>query len=393
LFGWGPPDVTGWSQLPGEHAQAVWADLVGGSLGRLMVRGGLLLAVNTALWSLIGGWVARHELVARRRDPFDPTEERLAPSATAFLAGWWKKLVRCCPGALLIVLSLLLPVLVAGWVCDWLGAVGALVVSLLLPVLLVADLMALVVALGAAAWPLMPVAVAAECSDEFDALSRCYNYCFQCPVRFLLLTATALGLAALPLGVLYCFIEETADWHPEARQALFLLTAALSASIFWSLQTSVYLHLRAAIDGVEADEVALGPPPRERPRAPAPEGTTAEVPAPGDSDPPGRGGLVRTTMLGLAAALGTWCLTYWLLNRASGGQAEWLGWGLGETFVPPGEGAYGVASVIAGLWGVVLVALPLLAAVRRVVGRAPQDPGVIRRTEAEPSAAPDRPDD
>src|SRR5262249_30698492 len=174
LFGQGPPDLPGWSRQPIEHAQALREECLGGSLGRILVRGGPLLALNTALWCLIGGWIARHELVARRRDPYGAAEERVATSATAFLVGWWRRLVRCCPCVLLIVLLLLLPALLLGWVCAWLGGVGAVAASLLLPVVLVADLALLVVALGAVAWPLMPVTLAAECGDEFDALSRSY---------------------------------------------------------------------------------------------------------------------------------------------------------------------------------------------------------------------------
>jgi hypothetical protein len=339
--------------------------------------------VVTALWCLIGGWVARHELLARRRGRDDTTEVRVEPSATAFLVGWWKSLLLCCPSVLLMMLLLLLPVLVAGWVNTWFGSLGALVVSLLLPVLLVADLALLVVALGAVAWPLMPITVAAECGDPFDALSRSYSYLFQRPIRFLLLTATALGLAGLPVGVLYPFAEQMTAWHPEARRTVFLLAAALSTSIFWSLQTLVYLHLRAAIDDVDASAVAVGPPPRQSPRTPSPEGKAAEVPASGDSSPAGVRSLLRGTILLLAGAAGSWCLTFWLFTRASGGPAEWLGWGLSETLIPPAEGVYRVASVIAGLWGVAWLALPLVRAVRQLLsGRAPRDEGVIRRMEA-----------
>jgi hypothetical protein len=384
LFGSGPPDLPGWWQQPIEHAQALREECLGGSLGRIVVRGGPLLALNTALWCLIGGWIARHELVARPRDPYDATEERVAPGATAFVAGWWKRLIRCCPGVLLILLVLLLPVLLVGWVCAWLGGMGALAASLLLPVLLVADLAVLVVALGAAAWPLMPVTLAAECGDEFDALARSYSYSLQRQVHFLLLTATALGLAGLPLGVLYCLTELTTDWDPQTHHTLALLAAALSASIFWSLETLVYLHLRAAIDGVEAREVAAGPP-QESPKAPSPEGKAAEVPASGDGSPPGWGSRVRTLIQCLAAVTGSWFLTYWLLSRASGGRAEWMAWGLGDTFFPPGEGAYRVASVIAGLWGLGWAALGLRAGIRLFVsGRAPQVTGLIQQTESDP---------
>jgi hypothetical protein len=176
LFEGEPPNWPGWWQQPMERLQALQSEILGGSLGRTIVRGSALLALNTALWCLIGGWIARHELVARRQGHYDTTEVRMEPRATVFLVGWWKSLLTCCPSILLMGLLLLLPVVLAGWVSIWLGSLGALVVSLLLPVVLVADLVLLVVALGAVAWPLMPVAIAAECSDQFEAVSRSYSY-------------------------------------------------------------------------------------------------------------------------------------------------------------------------------------------------------------------------
>jgi hypothetical protein len=318
---------------------------------------------------LIGGWIARHELAARRRGQYDIAEVPLEPGATGFLVGWCKPLLACCLLILGFVFILLLPMFLAGWLNTWLGGMGAVVVSLLLPVLLVVDLVLLVVALGALAWPLMPVTVAAECSDSFDAISRSYSYSFQRPVRFLLLTATALVLAGLPLGIVYALAENLTGWEPDVRQTVFVLAAALSLSMFWSLQTLVYLHLRAVVDGVEASVIAVGPPPQEAVKT-SPEGKTAEapaeVPAAGDSRPAGQRPSLRGTILLLGAAIGSWCLTFWLLGRASSGPTTWLGWGLGETFIPPAEGIYRVASMIAALWGVIWLALPLVVAVRRL---------------------------
>jgi hypothetical protein len=371
LFDRAPPDLAGWWQQPLEHAQEMADVILGGSLGRLILRGGPLLALNTALLCLIGGWIARHELVARGGTRAGTTEMPVEPTATAFLVGSWRSLLVCCPIVLFLGLFLLQPVLLAGRFVTWFGGPGALVVSVLLPVVLVVDLALLFVALGAPAWPLMPVALAAECVDQFDAISRSYSYIFQRPLRFLLLTATALGPAAIPLVVVYLLVEKPAAWQPGARQAVWWPAAGLSASIFWSLQTLVYLHMRLVIDGVDAGEVAAGPLSRGVPRAPSHESKSAEVPALGGRRPIAGRSLARGTIEMLAAATGSWCLTFWLLTRAAGGQAEWLGWGLSETFIPPAEGVYRAASVIAGIWGVAWLALCVILAVRLLLrGRA-----------------------
>jgi hypothetical protein len=373
IFDWEPLDLPGWWQQPIEQAQVLGAEIGDGSLGRLIIRGGPLLALNAPLWCLIGGWIARHELVARRCGRSDTAEVVTEPSATAFLRGWWKPLLSCCPIVLFLALVLLLPVVVAGWVNTWLGSFGALVVSLFLPVVLVADLGLLLLGLGAVAWPLMPIAVAAECGDQFDAVARSYSYIIQVPVRFLLLTAIALSLAGLPWVVLYLVAEQVTAWPPELRQTVCLLAAALSASIFWSLETLVYLHLRVAIDGVDASVVAVEPLPGESPKTPSSESKATEVSVSGDGTGPVQHSLVRVTIELLAAAVGSWCLTFWLFTRASRGPTEWLGWGLSDTLLPPAESVYRVASVVAGLWGVIWLALPLVWAVRRFrAGKAPQ---------------------
>src|SRR5262249_11032027 len=157
------------------------------------------LAALSALWCWIGGWIARHEWLAERVGrPGASTE----PSATAFAVRHAKSLLLVCPLALLICLIMLLPVLLAGSGNAWLGAGGALVVAMFLPLLLLAGVCLLVFVLGAAAWPLMPVALAVEQSDCFDALSRAYSYLFQRPLLFLSLNAMAGVLAAFPLAVL-----------------------------------------------------------------------------------------------------------------------------------------------------------------------------------------------
>src|SRR5262249_43432611 len=121
LFGPEPPSLRDWWQQPIEQVQALQIEIWGGSLGSIIVRGGPLLALNTMLWCLIGGWIARHELVARRRARDYSAKAGGESSVTQFLVGSWKSLLVCCPLVLLFSLLLLLPVLFAGWVSTWLG--------------------------------------------------------------------------------------------------------------------------------------------------------------------------------------------------------------------------------------------------------------------------------
>jgi hypothetical protein len=359
-----PPDLAGWWQQPNEHLLALPDEIFGGSLWTMIVRGAPLLAVNAMLWCLIGAWIARHELLARRRARGDDAADDEQTSITSFLGRRGKSLLLCCPVTMCLALVMLVPVLVAGWLN--MGSPGAILVSILLPVVLLANLIFLLLAVGFIVWPLMPVAIAAEGGDQFDALSRSYSYLYQRPIRFLLLNIPALGVAGLPLAALYFLAEQMATWQPETRWTVCVLAAGLSASIYWSLQTLVYLHLRSAVDGVDANEVAVEPPTIESPKtASSKDAKAAAASIFNEGSAAGRQRTVRSMILALVMMAGTWCVTYWLFGRASQGPAEWLGWGLTGTFVPPAQGVYKGASLIAGFWGVVSLGLPLLVAVRR----------------------------
>jgi hypothetical protein len=108
---------------------------------------------------------------------------------------------------------------------------------------------------------------------------------------------------------------------------------------------------------------------------PSSENKTAEPPASGGTGPVGGAIRLRGAILALGAVVGSWCLTYWLFTRVSSGPTAWLGWGLGETLIPPAEGAYQLASLIAGVWVVIWLAWPLVLWVlsQRRAGAAPRD--------------------
>ncbi len=321
-------------------------------------------------------------------------------TAKDFLLGWHTPLCWCCQVVLALCLVAIIPALFFGLASRWAGGFGALFVSLLLPVVLVANGSLLLLAVGVPAWPLMPMTLAAECSDAFDALSRSYNYLYDQPIRFTLLTAIAVGIAALPLlAVLYPFAEHLAEWEPAARTTVVLFAAALSASIYWSLQALVYLHLRAVADNIDASVIAVERSPElkkqqaaaramvarrsgqvvdnaaelekaedapleEKPKTPAfteaaREAQKASPEATPDEEISGGPLLRKSLILEFAALIGSWFLTVWLLSRFSGEAMAWLRWGLDDRLVPPAEGIYKVSSLIAGLWGLLWLSLPL----------------------------------
>jgi hypothetical protein len=368
------PPVLVWWQQPVENGTALGVALWA-TLGRTILAGGLLLAVNGALWSLIGGWIARHELACRQRAGLGDQDGPLEPGPTAFVVRWSRTLVLCYPSALFIVLVGLLILLLAGWVNGWFGGLGSILVALCLPVALLGTAMVLLYGVGGLAWPLMPVAFAAECGDTLEAQARIHSYFLQRPLRFLVLSAVVVGLAALPWAVVYLLSNSLTAGPSQTRQVVFLVAAAFSGSIFWSVETLVYLHLRTALDGVDAGEVATGP----RPRVADAGGRRSA----GDRRrqlPPAWGagkGIVQFVVF----LVGSWYLISYLLMRVGGGPTSWLDWGLTPWSVPPAQDLgfpYVVARILAGFHGLALIFL-LGMTVRRLFRRAASD------TEADPA--------
>jgi WD40 repeat protein len=344
-----------WLDPPGK-AVAVSADFADASVGGL-VWAAAVWALNASPWCLIGCWVARHELLARRRRGADDMAE--APgarpvTATELLLRRGNLLLVCCPFVFVFLVIVIGPVLLWGLLNGLPGGVGALLASVLLPLALVLDLILAAVALGVPAWPLMPVAVAAECRDHFDAIARTYSYLYQCPVRYALLTAAALALAWLAfLGVAYLAAAAAGAGVADLPVAILFPAAALSVSVFWSLETLIYLHLRVAVDNTDAAELAAAPAPadaaKKSPGTPPPSAPAA------DAAPLGLVGRVRRLLVGVAALAAAWGVTIYLLARGGYGPTDWLDWGLtGWTTPAPAGGSllYRAASWLAALWAV-----------------------------------------
>jgi hypothetical protein len=347
LFDRATPQWAGWWADPVGQARTLGDLVAGRSGGPILLRLGPMLALLAGGWCLVGGWIARHELLARYQGRPGGPHPTLEPGPTRLVATKAKELALGPLMVILLVALTLVPMLIAGRVNAWFGGGGAVAVALVLPIVLIANLVALLLAMGVVAWPLMPVTIAAETSDVFDALSRSYNYVAARPIRFLILLAICLGLSSLPLlaAVKLLAIGPTVWW----------LAAGLSVSIFWSLQTMVYLDLRTAVDRVDADDISDGA-----------NGTPDPAPPAGDPKAATRaqGNRLVAMLYALALIAATWLFTAWFFPRVGGESAEWLGWGLGERFAPPAEGLYRVASWIGLVWGAVCLAAPFLVALR-----------------------------
>jgi hypothetical protein len=366
LFSGEQIDGSGWWRQPIDQVRTFRDELTERSFLGATIRVMPLIGVITALWCLVGCWVARHELVARASNQSYDAPTTLEPGPTSLVIRQFKSLVICCPTALAILALCLFPIIAAGAINNWFGGPGAIIVAVILPVVLIFNLIVLCLAFGFLAWPLMPISIAAENSDAFDALSRCYNYAFTRPIRFILLTAIAIGLASIPmLIVMYPLTDVIGGLQPPIAQIVFWLAVALSKSIFWSLETLVYLHMRRAIDDVDANEIATGVANQTAESKPKPK--MAETAArSGDSEPARPGSVLKRNVIGLIAVVPTWCLTVWLFRKLGGDAAGWMNWVLGGEIVPAAKGLYSAAALLALIWGVMWLGLPIYMTFRAI---------------------------
>ena len=364
LFDGQPPRWVGWWEDPAGQVSDFGSHIPERSNAAIWFRLGFALAVVSAVWTLAGAWVARHELLARLRGRPDVPYSTPSPGPSGLVAGKLKQLVLCCPLVLILATVFLMPLLVATAI-NGIPGVGPIVVAVLLPVVLVGDLIFLVLLFGILAWPLMAVTIAAESSDTFDALSRSYNYSFAKPIRFLFFLALSLVVAALPfVAVIYALDGPFAGWPPVTRQVVLFLAAGLSASVFWSVQTVVYLHLRVVVDDTDTRHLAGAETPTavaEQPAASVPEKSPLTA-APAAAA--ARFGPLGLLILSFLLVVATWFGTAWLFMRSGGEDAQWIGWGMFDGFVPPAPGVRGIAAMLAGLWAVMWLALPFFAALR-----------------------------
>jgi hypothetical protein len=288
-----PWDPAGWWERPLEKVQHTGALFAGGS-GTAAFRCLLLAAPLSMVWGLVGGWIARAELL-RQAPPHESgllSPPRTPP--TRFVLGKARSLVLLLPAVLLVVGLFLLPGLLAG-VVTLIPALGAVLVSVLLPVLMISSLAVVLVTAGSVSFAIMPAAVAAEGRDNFDALSRGYSYLFQRPLTFAWWWGVAAAVSALPLaGVCWLRAGPADPLGPEGDRLATAAAAVVSLSLLWTLQALVYLKMRRAVDGTPEDEVRDGPvaenatPPKETETA-APPATGAAGAGAGAAERPRAG--------------------------------------------------------------------------------------------------------
>jgi hypothetical protein len=242
---------------------------------------------GVAVWALFGGAIARVAAVQLA------AQERVGLAAALRHAA--SKWPAYCAAPLLPIGGVLLatvPVFVLGLLLR--ANFGVLLAGLLWPLALAMGLMMTLLLLGLLfGWPLMWATISTECTDSFDALSRCYAYVFQRPLHYLfyaLVAAVVGGLGWLLVQNFAAGVVWMAYWAAgwgsggehlksvmgvEGGKPLEGIGYAGAAvihfwagcvklaavgylfSYFWTASTAIYLLLRRDVDATEMDEVFL----------------------------------------------------------------------------------------------------------------------------------------
>jgi hypothetical protein len=289
IFAGTAPRLEAWWQDPLAEFYRLADHLVGKGSGTAVWRGCLLAIELSVVWGPVAGWIARAEFLSHRSvseaEEEAPTASRL--SATRFLILRGRTLCFLVLFVLCFACFLLQFGLLAGLFSRIFGwGIGAVLVAVLLPVALASSLMVALVLVGGLSYSIMPACLAAEGSDSFDAISRGYSYLLQRPFRFGWWWGLALAIAASPAAGVFWLLDAQPALvgSHTARWFLGLAGISLSLSLFWTLQSLVYLKLRRAVDNTPEHEIWDGPGDEAAEPAPAEASAAANDGQPADGD-------------------------------------------------------------------------------------------------------------
>lgn len=245
--------------------------------------GGLLTFLFFSLWyiatfAIFGGAIARIAAMEFSVNDRCGIKAALGHSLRKFLAYFLSPLFPMIGVTMLMVILLLFGLI--NWIGPWAAVITGIVGFLAVLVALGISMLIVPLVLG---WPLMWGTISTECSDHFDALSRCYAYVTQRPFHYLwyllvafvggsvgffavsLLTGTA--IAALQTGLRWgqgadqtAAIMEHGVAGPIWRfwfSAIAYLAHAYLFGYFFAVFAGIYLLLRRDVDQAEMDEIVL----------------------------------------------------------------------------------------------------------------------------------------
>jgi len=244
------------------------------------------------LWAFLGGAITRIAVVKLGREEHVGLCDSIKHAGYKFFSYAGAPLI-----PLIAATVIMLPAGLLGLMM--LADAGVIVAGVLWVLALAAGAVSTLILLGLFfGWPLLWAAIAAECSDSFDAVSRCYMYVLHRPANYLFYVAVAMLTGVFAWWLVSLFAGVTIDltywaaswgvfWSEDPQQRLDIIrgakevedasstlkagiavlsiadglvqaiTTAFAFSFFWCATSAVYLLIRRDEDETEYDEVYL----------------------------------------------------------------------------------------------------------------------------------------
>ncbi|MEW4561291.1 hypothetical protein AB1K70_02125 [Bremerella sp. JC770] len=251
--------------------------------------GGLLVFLFFSLWyiatfAIFGGAISRIAAMEFAVNDRCGLKSALGHSLRKFISYFLSPIFPMIGVTMLMVILLLFGLI--NWIGPWAAVITGIFGFIAVLVSLGIAMLVVPLILG---WPLMWGAISTECSDHFDALSRCYAYVTQRPFHYLwyLIVAFVGGsvgyfAVGLLVGTSLEALSTGLHWGQGLEQTEAILThdvagpiwrfwytvierlvPAYSFGYFFAVFAGIYLLLRRDVDQAEIDEIVLD---EDRPR-------------------------------------------------------------------------------------------------------------------------------
>ena len=134
----------------------------------------LVILWTLATWAIFGGAITRSAAVSFARN-----ENVGITTALRYTTSRWKTYLLASSGPLLLLAGLFLVLVLLVGTINLIPLVGDLWSAMLWPVVIILGIVIALAMIGLVGWPMIHATLAAEGSDSFDAVGRCYSYVIQ----------------------------------------------------------------------------------------------------------------------------------------------------------------------------------------------------------------------
>ncbi len=152
----------------------------------------LVILWTVATWAIFGGAITRLAAVNFARN-----ESVGITTALRYTVSRWKTYILASAGPLLLLAALFLVLVLLVGLVNLIPVVGDFWAALMWPVVIILGIVIALAMIGLVGWPMIHATLAAEGSDSFDAVGRCYSYVIQEAWNYLWYVTVALVYGAV----------------------------------------------------------------------------------------------------------------------------------------------------------------------------------------------------